>query len=169
MKKYKNSSKWKVTILQSIKCWICYDSQNLFPSSLFYFERKTDLSDDDIAEILRSEDENGDRLGMLWQYINLWQYIASAMLWQYINCMYWTENIARVRNCPDIKILNSRFIHGHIHGLGLHLGISHGVGHGLGYVLVMCWSCLMGLLMRSVTFSHRSVQMSQKSQFVPKF
>ena len=65
MKKYKNSSKWKVTILQSIKCWICYDSQNLFPSSLFYFERKTDLSDDDIAEILRSEDENEDRLGML--------------------------------------------------------------------------------------------------------
>ena len=65
MKKYKNSSKWKVTIFQSIKCWICYDSQNLFPSSSFYFERKTDLSDDDIAEILRSEDENGDRLGML--------------------------------------------------------------------------------------------------------
>ena len=63
MKKYKNSSKWKVTIFQSIKCWICCDSQNLFPSSLFYFERKTDLSDDDIAEILRSEDENGDRLG----------------------------------------------------------------------------------------------------------
>ena len=47
------------------------------------------------------------------------------------------KNIARVRNCPDITILNSRFIHGHIHGLGLHLGISHGVGHGLGYVLVM--------------------------------
>ena len=47
------------------------------------------------------------------------------------------ENIARVRNCPDITILNSCFIHGHIHGLGLHLGISHGVGHGLGYVLVM--------------------------------
>ena len=26
-----------------------------------YFERKTDLSDDDIAEILRSEDQNEDR------------------------------------------------------------------------------------------------------------
>ena len=46
-------------------------------------------------------------------------------------------NIARVRNCPDITILNSCFIHGHIHGLGLHLRISHGVGHGVGYVLVM--------------------------------
>ena len=42
-----------------------------------------------------------------------------------------------MRNCPDITILNSRFIHGHIRGFGLHLGISHGVGHGVGYVLVM--------------------------------
>ena len=42
-----------------------------------------------------------------------------------------------MRNCPDITIVNSCFIHGHIHGLGLHLGISHGVGHGVGYVLVM--------------------------------
>ena len=48
-----------------------------------------------------------------------------------------TINIARVRNCPDITILNSHFIHGHIHGVGLPLGISHGLGHGVGCVLVM--------------------------------
>ena len=47
------------------------------------------------------------------------------------------QNIAKVRNCPDITILNSHFIHSHIHGLGLHLEISHGVGHRVGYVLVM--------------------------------
>ena len=44
------------------------------------------------------------------------------------------KDIARVRNCPDITILDSRLIHGRIHGLGLNLGIIHGVGHGVGYV-----------------------------------
>ena len=47
------------------------------------------------------------------------------------------KNIARVRNCPDITILNTRFIRGHIRVLDLHLGISHGVGHWVGYVSVM--------------------------------
>ena len=69
-----------------------------------------------------------------------------------------SKNIARVRNSPDITILDSHFIH----GLGLHLGTSHGVGHGVGYVLVMPH----GFAHR---VSHHSVQMSQKSQFVPKF
>ena len=40
---------------------IYYASQNIFISSFFYFERKTDLSDADIEEILRSEDENENR------------------------------------------------------------------------------------------------------------
>ena len=51
--------------------------------------------------------------------------------------MFKSKTSQKLRNCPDITILNYRFIHGHIHGLGLHLGISHGIGHGLGYVLVM--------------------------------
>ena len=40
---------------------ICYASEIIFLSSFFHFERKTDLSDGDIEEILRSEDENENR------------------------------------------------------------------------------------------------------------
>ena len=50
------------------------------------------------------------------------------------------ENIASVRNCPDITILNSHFLHDHNYGLGhgqgLHQGISYGVGHGVSHVVV---------------------------------
>ena len=49
-------------------------------------------------------------------------------------------NIARVRNCPDITLLNSHFLHDHSHGLGhglvLHQGISHGVGYGVSHGVV---------------------------------
>ena len=46
------------------------------------------------------------------------------------------KNIARVRNCPDIIILNSHFLHDHNHGQVLHQGISYGVGHGVSHVVV---------------------------------
>ena len=50
------------------------------------------------------------------------------------------KNIATVRNCPDITILNSHFLHDQNHSLGhgqgLHQGISYGVGHGVSHVVV---------------------------------
>ena len=48
-----------------------------------------------------------------------------------------SKTLQECETALTMTILNSRFIHGHIHGLGLHLGISQGVGHGVGYVLVM--------------------------------
>ena len=52
---------------------------------------------------------------------------------------YGKLSFARVRNCPDITILNSHFLHDHNHSLGhgqgLHQGISYGVGHGVSHVV----------------------------------
>ena len=41
-----------------------------------------------------------------------------------------------MRNCPDITLLNSHFLHDHSHGLVLHQGISHGVGYGVSHGVV---------------------------------
>ena len=45
------------------------------------------------------------------------------------------KNIARVRNCPEVTLFISLFVHDESHGLGLYLGVVHGVGHGVNHVV----------------------------------
>ena len=38
-----------------------------------------------------------------------------------------------MRNCPEVPICNTLFVHGESHGLGLYLMVVHGVSHVVGH------------------------------------
>ena len=43
------------------------------------------------------------------------------------------KNITKMRNCPEVPICNTLFVHGESHGLGLYLMVVHGVSHVVGH------------------------------------
>ena len=54
---------------------------------------------------------------------------------QYFSAQEMWENIARVRNCPEVTLFISLFVRDESHGLGLYMGVGHGVGHGVNHVV----------------------------------